>query len=213
MSQTQISGSAAAAMPAIVAGTNDDARQALSCCMDNELDHLLSHACLEQACRDPRARADWALWHAAGDALRSGDVARWHSGQFTERFARTLAVEATLLAPHRFHRDHFVRRVLLPGSAIAAAAAMLVIVALPQLRGGAEQVASAMDTKAQREPASNVVTVVPAAASTPDVAPEELMSPQLERYLAAHREMTSGSVMTRSVLYLRAAPASSESSR
>jgi len=214
MSQTQISGSSAAATLVIAAAPDEDARETLSCCMDGELDHALSHACLERACRDQRAYADWALWHAAGDALRSGDVACWHSGNFSERFSHALVVEATLLAPRRFDREHFVRRVLLPGSAIAAAAAMLVMVALPQLRGSPEQVATVQDAKAQREPASTAVMAISApAASSPEGVAEELMSPQLERYLAAHREMTSGSVMTRSVLYLRAAPASSESSR
>ncbi len=214
MSRTQKSDAAASASSPVAGGTNESARETLSCCMDGELEQALSHACLEQTCRDPRARADWTLWHAAGDALRSGDVACWHSEQFSGRFSEALAVEATLLAPRRFDREHFVRRVLLPGSAIAAAAAMLVIVALPQLRGSPEQMAAAQDTKSVRNPPSGPVPGISAPAAAPQESlAEELMSPQLERYLAAHREMTSGSVMTRSVLYLRAAPASSESSR
>jgi negative regulator of sigma E activity len=169
-------------------------REQLSSLMDGEDGSAERNACIERLCADPRAREDWAAWHFAADALRSSEVAAWHSKTFVTRVAAVLAAEPYVLAPRsRLRPPRFARRVVLPGAAIAAAAAVLAVVAVPQLRG---------DAPAQTQQATR-----PDAASKPVATAEGdiLRAAELELFLSAHRELSAGAVMPRSAPYLRTA--------
>lgn len=167
----------------------DDCREALSCLIDGELDRAECASTLDRICADPRVRDQWALLHAAGDALRSSEVAALHSNAFVGRVAAALAREPTILAPAALARRRY-QRVLIPGAAVAAAVALLAVVAMPQLRGGGET--------------PQVATATPVAAPANEPQPVEVARvPELERYLRAHRELAGSLVMPQSTPYLR----------
>jgi negative regulator of sigma E activity len=172
----------------------DQARceEALSCLLDGELDPATCAALLERLRADETACREWMLLAAAGDAVRSQEVAAWHSTSFVARLASALDREAPICAP-RSRRTRVLRRVVLPGAAIAAAAVVLGVVAVPQLRGSAPatQIASPMPGQ------SAVVPVVTEGAA--------LDPATLEAYLLAHREAAGGALMPRSAAYLRTA--------
>jgi sigma-E factor negative regulatory protein RseA len=103
---------------------------------------------------DAEGRVLWAEYHVVGDALRSDELAESPaaSAAFVARFSARLAGEPHLLAPSafqaNFRRTLSLRRRVLPVFAVAAAAAVVTWVVVPQLRGigtgasGAAQVAS-----------------------------------------------------------------------
>jgi negative regulator of sigma E activity len=167
----------------------DDCREKLSSLIDGELDADESAALLERACADPQVRSQWALMHAAGDAMRSSEVAAMHSGSFAARVSAALASEATVLAPVPNVRRRY-QRALVPGLAVAAAGALLIVVAVPQLRGSVETTQVAV---------TPVATPPPSAAQPIEVA----RVPEIERYLRAHRELAGGTVMPGATPYLR----------
>lgn len=169
-------------------------RETLSSLIDGELGAADSAKLLGRLGADRAARREWLLLHLAGDALRSSDVASLQSDRFLVRMSAALEAEPAILAPRaRLDRARLVRRVVLPGVAVAAAAAMLAVIAVPQLRGD--------------EPAATQV-----AKSTPPVATMPVRAAanevrrliELEAYLAAHQELAGGSMMPRTAPYLRA---------
>lgn len=169
-------------------------RETLSSLIDGELGAADSAKLLGRLGADDAARREWLLLHLAGDALRSSDVASLQSDRFLARMSAALESEPTILAPRaRLGRARLVRRFVLPGVAVAAAAAMLAVIAVPQLRGD--------------EPAATQV-----AQSTPPVATMPVRAEtnevrrlaELEAYLAAHQELAGGSMMPRTAPYLRA---------
>jgi sigma-E factor negative regulatory protein RseA len=168
----------------------------LSALMDGELTDPECAQRLGGLCADAQARQRWAWWHCASDALRSSDVAALHSERFVARFSAALQGEPPLLAPRALQqpgRGHPVRRWALPATAVAAAAAVLAVVAVPQLRGGP----SAADPLAGGSAA-------PAAPVAQQVGPDDVIrAADLEMYLAAHREQSAAAVMPRSASYLR----------
>lgn len=179
----------------------------LSCLIDGELDPAECAKLLGRLGADRTARRDWLLLHVVGDALRSSDVACLQSDRFLRRMRAALEAEPPIVAPRtRRDRARLVRRVVLPGAAGAAAAAMLAVIALPQLRGDSPAPAQTAST-----PAATMVTV-PAAmplvpvATTPAAggANEIRRLAELEAYLAAHRELAGSSMVPRTAPYLRA---------
>jgi sigma-E factor negative regulatory protein RseA len=187
----------AAAQP--LAPSADARAERWSCLMDGEADAAALSACLDEWRTSEAARGDWALWHAAGDALRSSEVAGWHAAGFTARVAVALQAEPAIVAPRRSGL-HTLRRIALPGAAVAAAAALLTVVALPVLRGdGGVQV-----VQQARMTGSVPVTTTDTAA----VRVERL--PRMEQYIAAHREMAGNLGMPRTTPYLRTTTALTE---
>lgn len=183
------------------------AGETLSCLIDGELDPADCAKLIGRLGADHVARRDWLLLHVAGDALRSSDVACLQSDRFLRRMAAALEAEPPIVAPRARHdRARLVRRVVLPGAAVAAATAMLAVIALPQLRGDSPAPAQTSST-----PPATVVTA-PAAmrlapvAATPAAggANEIRRLAELEAYLAAHREFAGSSMMPRTAPYLRA---------
>jgi hypothetical protein len=86
-----------------------------------------------------------------------------------------------------------VRRVVLPGAAVAAAAAMLTVAVLPVLRGADDGVQMVQSKKLS--PAPMVAT------DATLVRVERL--PQMDQYIAAHREMAGSLGLPRTSPYLR----------
>jgi sigma-E factor negative regulatory protein RseA len=70
----------------------------ISAFMDGELDDRAAGELIDSLGRDGEGRAAWRAYHLIGDALRDG---RALSTDFTERVARQLAAEPTVLAPRR----------------------------------------------------------------------------------------------------------------
>lgn len=190
--------------------------ETLSCLIDGELDPAECAKLLGRLGADHVARREWLLLHVAGDALRSSDVACLQSDRFLLRMGAALEGEPPIVAP-RASRDRarLVRRVVLPGAAVAAAAAMLAVIVVPQLRGdapGTTQTAAALaaqNASASAQAAPAAAPLVPVAATPAAGAPNEIRRlAELEAYLAAHRELAGGSMMPRTAPYLRAsAPA------
>lgn len=175
-----------------------DPRERWSCLMDGEADEAMATACLREWAASDAARADWALWHAAGDALRSSEVAAFHSDRFAARFAQALAAEPPIIARPRAKR-RLITRVVLPGAAVAAAAAMLTVVALPVLRGTAEAPQVAQNTM----PAPVLPVASNAAATVAATAGASASPPHIDSYIAAHRELAGSVGMARTTPYLR----------
>jgi negative regulator of sigma E activity len=177
--------------PRASAGSSGECGELLSCLLDGELDEKQCEALIERLRRDDEACRRWALLNCAGDALRSSDVAAWHSAGFVARVTAALRDEPTVLAPVTRPARSRLRRWALPGAGAAAAAALLVAIGVP--------------TAPRNEPDALVAR---APATAPVVAAIDApvridRSPALERYLAAHRELAEPSLMLNATPYLR----------
>ncbi len=173
------------------AGEADDCAQRLSALLDGELDADGCAALLDRLRRDEQACRTWAMLNCAGDAMRSADVASFHSAGFVDRVSAALEREPTVLAPAALPQRAAARRWLLPGAGAAVAAAVLLVVGLPSKQ------AAAPDSAVARAPAATAVAVVA------EEQPAIVRSPQLERYLAAHRELAAPALMPSSTPYVR----------
>jgi sigma-E factor negative regulatory protein RseA len=184
-------------------------RELISSLMDDELAPERRRDCLDRLCADERSRADWALWHAAGDALRSTEVAALHSAGFSGRLARCLAAEPAIVSPGALGgRRRLVRRVVLPGAAAAAAVAVLTFGALPMLRE--TDTAPGLEVarvQGASQPASPMVPVVASVArSAPSSLPRQASvgdAQGFENYLSAHGQMSGTLGLPRTSPYLR----------
>lgn len=168
-----------------------DFEQRLSCLLDGELEAGECRALLERLRRDEEACRRWSLLGCVGDAMRSAEVASWHSDGFVSRVASAIEREPTVLAPSATKRGVAARRWLVPGAGVAAAAALLMAIGLPTQR------TAAPDSSTVRAPlpSTNVAAVA---------APGQIeRSPALERYLAAHRELADPTLMPSSTPYVR----------
>ena len=169
----------------------DDCAQRLSALLDGELGAADCQALVERLRRDDEACRRWALLNCVGDAIRSAEVASFHSEGFVARVSAALEREPTVLAPAVLPQRSAVRRWLLPGAGAAVAAAVLIAVGLPSQQGSSPEATLAKATP--------VPTTTVAKAPTPVVD----RSPQLERYLAAHRELAEPTLMPHSTPYVR----------
>ncbi len=176
-------------------GEPDECAQLLSALLDGELDAPHCAALVERLRHDQDACHEWAMLNCVGDAMRSAEVASFHSAGFVSRVSAALEGEPTVLAPAVLPRRSPVPRWLLPGAVAAAAAAVLIVVGMPW-RPGAVQ-----ETTVASAPSVSPTTVVAAPSAVID------RSPQLERYLAAHRELAEPTVMPHSTPYVRTSSA------
>jgi len=173
------------------ARSNSDLDLQLSSLLDGEVDDSTCRSLLERLRQDGEAGRDWELLNCVGDAMRSSDVAAWHRPGFVSRVSAALEKEPTVLAPAALPRAG-LRRWMLPGAGVAAAAAVLLAVGLP--RG---QSASPVDLAGSSPAGLQVSAAAPAGPIQVD------RSPVLERYLAAHRELADPTVMPFSTPYVR----------
>lgn len=195
------------AKPISHAADGAELRELISALMDGELGDESRRDCLDRLCRDEPARDTWAVWHAAGDALRSSEVAVLHSSGFSARLAQRLAQEPAIVAPGALRGGRrLVRRVVLPGAAAAAAVAVLTFGALPMLRESEGARVEVARVQGASQPAAPMVPVVASVArSVPlPVRPVSVADADgFEAYLNAHSQMSGPLGLPRTSPYLR----------
>jgi sigma-E factor negative regulatory protein RseA len=170
----------------------------LSAWLDGELEPEQDRVMLDRLKRDPDLRAQFEWFNLAGDALRSHEVAACHHPRLVDQVCEALKSEPVRVWPGAVLGSR-VRRHIATGITVAAAAGVLAVVALPQLRG--TDVTPSAPT-----------AVLPSAATHPDLAnaglsgsgkPRPGRSPQLDAYFRAHRELATTGVMPSAVAYIR----------
>ncbi|AOJ09335.1 sigma-E factor negative regulatory protein [Burkholderia mayonis] len=156
-------------------------------------------------------RATWAHYHAIGDALRSDELALEpaESGAFMARLSASLASEPHLLAPAAApvaRRLLALRRRVVPAFAVAAAAATLTWIVVPQMQGvgapGGVQVASV--SPAQQGELQRVAATQPSAQPALQDA-NIIRDASLDQYLEAHQQFAQQPVVTGSMPVIRTA--------
>jgi sigma-E factor negative regulatory protein RseA len=167
-------------------------------------------------------RAAWSEYHLIGDALRSDDLAAHPaaSDAFLRVFSARLEAEPHLLAsapaPAPAARGKsgrlslFGRRVV-PGLAIAAAAATLTWIVVPQLQR-IDGSSSALQTAAVAVRHDPVQTVAMTGAPSSSGAGEGniIRDARLDQYLEAHQQFAQQPVVPGSAPFIRAAALTSQ---
>jgi len=187
----------------------------LSAVVDGEVfgeEHLNLDKFLSELDGDDRAA--WSSYHLIGDALRSDDLAvsPAASSAFLSGFAARFDNEPHVLAPAAMpvaRRLLALRRRVVPAFAVAAAAATLTWIVVPQLQGvpGASQIASVQShgDSLQR------VAMAPAAALQPVSQDANIIrDASLDQYLEAHQQFAQQPVMAGSMPLIRAAAVSTQ---
>ena len=171
----------------------------LSAWLDGELEPEQDRAIVERLKRDPNLRAQFEWFNLAGDALRSHEVAACHHPWLVGQVCEALKSEPVRVAPGALAGSR-VRRHIATGITVAAAAGVLAVVALPQLRS--TDVAPPAPTTAA-VPAGAVQSGLANAGlpAPPKALPSR--SPQLDAYFRAHRELATTGVMPSAVAYIR----------
>ena len=170
----------------------------LSAWLDGELDPKQDRAMLDRLKRDSSLRAQFEWFNLAGDALRSHEVAACHHPKLVEQVCEALKSEPVRVGPGALSGSR-VRRHIATGITVAAAAGVLAVVALPQLRG--------TDTVTPAPTAAlHAGAIPPGLADAGLSAPGKALpsrSPQLDAYFRAHRELATTGVMPSAVAYIR----------
>lgn len=135
----------------------------VSALMDGELEDGEAFTVIAQLKSRDELRADWAVYHAVGDALR-GEASL--SANFPEKFRQRLAQEPTVLAPRR----HFTEKVRV--YALSAAASVAAIAAVGWMT---------LFQNPLSPPAETIASVAPSTASG-------IMPAAMNDYLWAHEE-------------------------
>jgi sigma-E factor negative regulatory protein RseA len=166
---------------------------------------------------DGEDRAAWSSYHLIGDALRSDGLAvsPATSSAFLNSFAARFENEAHVLAPAAMpvaRRLLALRRRVVPAFAVAAAAATLTWIVVPQLQGvpggpGA-QIASIQShgDPVQRVAMASVPAVVQPIAQDANI----IRDASLDQYLEAHQQFAQQPVMAGSMPVIRAASVSTQ---
>jgi sigma-E factor negative regulatory protein RseA len=157
--------------------------------------------------------ATWSCYHLIGDALRSDDLAvsPATSSAFLNGFAARFESEAHVLAPVSVpatRRLLALRRRVIPAFAVAAAAATLTWIVMPQLSGvgtGVTQVASVTPhgDSVQRVAMASMPAATTAQANGSDG--NIIRDASLDQYLEAHQQFGLQPVVSGSMPLLRAA--------
>ncbi|HEV3427874.1 MAG TPA: sigma-E factor negative regulatory protein [Paraburkholderia sp.] len=170
---------------------------------------------------DDEDRKAWSAYHLIGDALRSDDLAMSPaaSQSFMAGFAARFEAEPHVLAPAavaagiaasthngRVARILSLRHRVVPSLAIAAAAATLTWIVVPQMRGvgmaGGSQIAALQPAgdNVQRV-AMNTLPVQTAAVQDGNI----IRDARLDAYLEAHQQFAQQPVMSDSMPLIRSA--------
>ncbi|MDR5737870.1 MULTISPECIES: sigma-E factor negative regulatory protein [unclassified Caballeronia] len=158
-------------------------------------------------------RAAWSDYHLIGDALRSDDLAESpvRSSAFMSAFSARFEAEAHVLAPAALPaqkaRGGLLRRRVVPAFAVAAAAATLTWIVVPQLQGVGSQSGAQVASVAQTEPVQRVALASVPAVSTasPVVEANIIRDANLDQYLEAHQQFSQQPAMPGSMPLIRAA--------
>jgi len=161
-------------------------------------------------------RAQWSEYHLIGDALRSDDLAvspatsSAFMAAFTQRFESEVHVFAPAALPAAAaKRQGVMRRRVMPAFAVAAAAATLTWIVVPQLQGvdsrSGAQVASVSTDSMQRV----AMASIPAATARPVLTEANIIrDASLDQYLEAHQQFSQQPVVPGSMPLIRAAATS-----
>ncbi|HEX4584859.1 MAG TPA: sigma-E factor negative regulatory protein [Burkholderiaceae bacterium] len=171
----------------------------LSAWLDGELEGGLDGAMLDRVKSDPKLRAQFEWFNLAGDALRSHEVAACHRPRLVAQVCRALDSEPVRIGPGALSAR--VRWHIAAGITVAAAAGVLAVVALPQLRGGADLAPgtpAAAPTVAVGQPPA-----LAGGASRPAANALAARNTQLDAYFRAHRELATTGVMPSAAAYIR----------
>lgn len=159
-------------------------------------------------------RAAWSDFHLIGDALRSDDLASSpdKNSAFMNAFSARFEAEAHVFAPAAIPaaaavtasaRANVFRRRVVPAFAVAAAAATLTWIVVPQLQGidnhAGLQVASMGSDNVQR-----VALSTNPAKGQPIVEANIIRDASLDQYLEAHQQFSQQPVMPGSMPLMRA---------
>ncbi|WP_028226885.1 sigma-E factor negative regulatory protein [Paraburkholderia ferrariae] len=168
---------------------------------------------------DQDSRKVWSEYHLIGDVLRSDDLAlsAAASQSFMAGFAARFEAEPHVLAPaalpaaregaSRVGRILALRHRVVPTLAVAAAAATLTWIVVPQMRGaglaggGAQVAAVSAQGDGMQRVAMNVAPVQTAAVQDGNI----IRDARLDEYLEAHQQFAQQPVMSDSMPLIRAA--------
>lgn len=176
-------------------------RQALSALADGETSQV-DHACTAWR-DDPRARADWHAYHLIGELMRSDDVrcAPQRDAQFLGRLRARLVHEPVVLASPTVSRWAVWRRAWAAPIAMAAgfvAVAGVLVVMRVAAPDGVVPDRAAQWVSSVAAPAAGLQRVA-AAPSAPSMAGQMdgrlMRNPELDRYLAAHKQFSNTSTL------------------
>lgn len=159
---------------------------------------------------DRADRAAWAHYHLIGDALRSDELALAPalSASFMARMSVQLAAEPHLLTPAVApvtRKLLSLRRRVVPAFAVAAAAATLTWIVVPQLQGTATPGAVQVASNAPQNNALQRVTVAQAPSQPALQDANIIRDASLDQYLEAHQQFAQQPVVTGSMPLIRAA--------
>ena len=164
-------------------------------------------------------RAAWSQYHLIGDALRSDDLAvsPARSSAFMAVFSERFEAEAHVFAPAALPaaapkpRGGMLRRRVMPAFAVAAAAATLTWIVVPQLQGvdsrSGTQVASVAPAADSMQRVA-MASVPAATVRAPIVEANIIRDASLDQYLEAHQQFSQQPVMPGSMPLIRAAATS-----
>jgi sigma-E factor negative regulatory protein RseA len=162
-----------------------------------------------------RDRAAWLDYHLIGDALRSDDLAASPatSSAFMAAFSQRFEAEAHVIAPAAVAlrlRGQLFRRRVVPAFAVAAAAATLTWIVVPQLQGLDSRGTGTQLSSMATDTVQHVSMAVPSAASnrSPVVEANIIRDASLDQYLEAHQQFSQQPVMPGSMPFIRAAASS-----
>jgi sigma-E factor negative regulatory protein RseA len=165
-------------------------------------------------------RAAWSEYHLIGDALRSDDLAAHPaaSNAFLRVFAARLEAEPHLLAPApapavrgKSGRLSLFGRRVVPGLAIAAAAATLTWIVVPQLQriDGSPSALQTAAVAGRHDPVQTVAMAgAPNSSGTGEV--NIIRDARLDQYLEAHQQFAQQPVVPGSAPFIRAAALTSQ---
>lgn len=164
-------------------------------------------------------RAAWSDYHLIGDALRSDDLAASPaaSSAFMNAFSARFEAEAHVFAPAAIPaasaeraRSGMFRRRLVPAFAVAAAAATLTWIVVPQLQGVDNHSGVQMASVSSSDHVQRVAMAsVPAATlRSPVVEANIIRDASLDQYLEAHQQFSQQPVMPGSTPLIRTAATS-----
>ncbi|MCC8394975.1 sigma-E factor negative regulatory protein [Paraburkholderia sp. MMS20-SJTR3] len=157
-------------------------------------------------------RAAWSSYHLIGDALRSDDLAvsPAKSSAFLSGFAARLESEPHLLAPAAApvaRRLLGLRRRVVPAFAVAAAAATLTWIVVPQLQG----VPGGPGTQLASVQSRGDTVQRVAMASVPSSQDSNIIrDASLDQYLEAHQQFAQQPAMAGAMPVIRAASVSTQ---
>ena len=158
-------------------------------------------------------RTTWSAYHLIGDALRSDDLAVHPatSSAFLAGFAARLEAEPHIVAPASSPARRGVsrlRRRIAPALAVAAAAATLSWIVLPQLQHGGLQ--GTVQTASTHGRADGVQSVAMTNGSGAPQAANIIRDASLDQYLEAHQQFAQQPMMPGSMPLIRAAVQTSQ---